>query len=174
MIGFEARLYKQGEWVLLRLPSAASKQLPSRGQVMVRGTINGARFEKVLEPDGDWGHWCKVDASLQTELGVREGDTVTLHVEASKNWPEPHIPADFSHALTSAPDSVQDLWKQITPMARWEWIRWVNTTSVSETRGRRIEVSMSKLSAGKRRPCCFNLAACTDPDLARNGKLIGI
>jgi hypothetical protein len=24
---------------------------------------------------------------------------------------------------------------------------------------------------GERRPCCFNLASCTDPELARSGKL---
>jgi hypothetical protein len=29
-----------------------------------------------------------------------------------------------------------------------------------------------KIRSGKRRPCCFNLAACTDPDLSKNGKLI--
>jgi hypothetical protein len=28
------------------------------------------------------------------------------------------------------------------------------------------------MQSGKRRPCCFNLAACTDPDLSKNGKLI--
>jgi hypothetical protein len=28
------------------------------------------------------------------------------------------------------------------------------------------------MNSGKRRPCCFNLAACTDPDLSKNGKLI--
>jgi hypothetical protein len=40
------------------------------------------------------------------------------------------------------------------------------------TRQRRVEVSISKMQSGKRRPCCFNLAACTDPDLSKNGKLI--
>jgi hypothetical protein len=116
----------------------------------------------------------KVEDSLQKQLGVGVGDTVTMHVEPSKDWPEPMIPSDFSKALFSAPTKVQELWSNITPMARWEWIRWVNATSVIETRERRIDVSMSKLSAGKRRPCCFNLAACTDPDLARSGKLIGL
>ncbi|HEU4888608.1 MAG TPA: YdeI/OmpD-associated family protein, partial [Thermoanaerobaculia bacterium] len=56
-------------------------------------------------------------------------------------------------------------------MARWEWVRWVNATKNSDTRKRRVEVSISKMSHGKRRPCCFDLASCTDPDLSRNGKL---
>ena len=57
-------------------------------------------------------------------------------------------------------------------MARWEWVRWVNATKNPETRQRRVEVSISKLGSGKRRPCCFNLAACTDPHLSRSGKLV--
>ena len=61
----------------------------------------------------------------------------------------------------------------ITPMARSEWVRWVNATKNPDTRERRVAVSLSKLSSGKRRPCCFNLAACTDPDfLSKNGQLV--
>jgi hypothetical protein len=56
-------------------------------------------------------------------------------------------------------------------MARWEWVRWVRATANPATRQRRVEVSISKMDGGKRRPCCFDLAACTDPDLAKSGKL---
>ena len=31
---------------------------------------------------------------------------------------------------------------------------------------------IDKLRGGKRRPCCFDLSSCTDPELARSGKLI--
>jgi hypothetical protein len=172
MITFKATLQTISRWTILQLPEAASSQLPSRGQVFVKGTINNHCFEEVLEPDGNWGHWFKLDDKTQKRLGTKPGDTVTLAVELGKDWPEPSIPKDFSDALGAAPEKVQELWRKITPMARWEWIRWVNATSVSETRERRVEVSMSKMQSGKRRPCCFNLAACTDPDLAKNSKLI--
>ncbi|MEQ9324370.1 MAG: YdeI/OmpD-associated family protein [Polyangiaceae bacterium] len=66
---------------------------------------------------------------------------------------------------------MRELWEAITPMARWEWVRWVSATKNEKTRARRVEVSVSKLSDGKRRPCCFNLASCTDPELAKSGKL---
>ncbi|HMH70262.1 MAG TPA: YdeI/OmpD-associated family protein [Candidatus Saccharimonadales bacterium] len=171
-ISFKARLYVIGKWTILRLPEGASEKLPSRGQVMVRGTINGHDLQQVLEPDGRWGHWLKVDKKMQKAISADAGDTVSLEIAPSKDWPEPKLPADFSKALATALPIVQDLWAKITPMARWEWLRWVNATSSTETRQRRIEVSISKLRSGKRRPCCFNLAACTDPDLAKNSRLI--
>ena len=56
-------------------------------------------------------------------------------------------------------------------MARWEWVRWINATRNLATRERRVEVAVSKLRSGKRRPCCFDLASCTDPELSKNGML---
>jgi hypothetical protein len=172
MIAFKATLHTIGKWTILQLPESASEKLSSRGQVFVKGTINNHDLQVVLEPDGRWGHWFKLDKRLEKTLGVGAGDTVRIEIEPSKDWPEPTIPTDFSKALETAPPAVQALWPKITPMARWEWIRWVNATSSTETRDRRVEVSISKMKSGKRRPCCFNLAACTDPDLSRNGRLM--
>ena len=159
---------------ILQLPEAASKKLPSRGQVAVQGTINGHTFRTVLEPDGNRGHWMNVDKRLQRVAGVSADDTATVEVEPIKEWPEPNVPADLRRALSAAPPDIRDLWEAITPMARWEWVRWVNATRNSDTRKRRVEVSISKMSHGKRRPCCFDLASCTDADLSRNGKLVGL
>ena len=96
MIKFKSTLRGVRKWTILQLPEKASLERPSRGQVMVKGTINGHVLERVLEPDGRWGHWFKISPKLQKELGVREGDTVTIEIEPSKDWPEPKIPSDFS------------------------------------------------------------------------------
>lgn len=160
-----------GARAIVRLPDAASKKLPSRGQVAVRGTINGHPFETVIEPDGRFGHWMRVDAELQKGAGAGPGDKVTVEVERAEDWPEPRVPQDLRKALNKAPRQVRDLWGAITPMARWEWVRWVQATKNPNTRERRVEVSISKLGDGKRRPCCFNLASCTDPELSKSGKL---
>jgi len=172
MISFKGTLQKLGKSVILQLPDSASKQLPSRGQVSVAGTINGHEFTYVIEPDGTFGHWLKLNSPVLKALGLQVGDKVSLQIEPTKKWPEPTIPADFSRALSKAPAHIQDLWEDITPMARWEWVRWINSTNVVPTRERRVEVSIAKMQSGKRRPCCFNLASCTDPELSKSGKLI--
>ncbi len=170
-IRFAARLSMIDESTIVRLPEEASRQLPSRGQVAVRGTINGRGFETVVEPDGLFGHWIKVDGELQGAAAVTAGDAATLEIEPLDEWPEPMVPPDLNAALAAAPPRIQVMWRDITPMARWEWVRWVNATNNPDTRQRRVEVTISKMQSGKRRPCCFNLAACTDPNLSRSGKL---
>jgi hypothetical protein len=171
-IRFEAKLRTANGRAFLAMPKPASEKLPSRGQVAARAKINGHAFQTVIEPDGNFGHWLRVDESLQKAAGVGAGDKASVEVEPTKEWPEPSVPPDLQKALAAAPKKIRDLWEAITPMARWEWVRWVNETKNPDTRKRRVEVSISKLSGGKRRPCCFNLASCTDPDLAKSGKLV--
>jgi bacteriocin resistance YdeI/OmpD-like protein/uncharacterized protein DUF1905 len=163
-IRFEARPYEIEGRTVVRLPQKASEKLPSRGQVAVRGTINGRLFQTVLEPDGNAGHWMNIDKASARAMA-------TVEIQPIREWPEPSLPADLESALAAAPRKIHDLWEDITPMARWEWVRWINATGNPETRQRRVKVSISKMAGGKRRPCCFNLAACTDPDLSHNGRL---
>jgi hypothetical protein len=170
-VSFDATLFTIDTSTVLRLPEPATKNLPSRGQVAVHGTINGVEFQTVLEPDGELGHWMRVDGTLLHAAGISAGDTATLDIEVTKDWPEPSVPQDLETALAAAPQQIQNLWQEITPMARWEWVRWVNATKNPDTRTRRVDVSISKMKSGKRRPCCFNLSACTDPDLSKNGRL---
>ena len=169
-ICFDAQVQRTGGSTIVRLPDEASAKLPSRGQVAVEGIVNGNVFQAVLEPDGRRGHWLKVDEKLRQALAVGDGDTMAITVEPAEDWPEPDVPGDLQSALADAPDIV-DVWSGITPMARWEWVRWINATKNPQTRERRVEVGISKLRSGKRRPCCFDLASCTDPDLSKNGVL---
>ena len=171
-IRFDASLETTAGRTILRLPKAASKKLPSRGQVAVTGTLDGHEFQTVVEPDGEFGHWISVDKKLQKAAGIAPGDTASVELDPMEEWPEPRVPADLKQALERAPQSIRELWKTITPMARWEWVRWVNATANPDTRNRRIEVTISKMESGKRRPCCFNLASCTDPNVSKSGKLI--
>ena len=64
------------------------------------------------------------------------------------------LPADFRKAIESDP-LVKDVWADITPLARNEWICWVTSAKQAETRNRRIEVGLDKMRNGMRRPCCW-------------------
>ena len=64
------------------------------------------------------------------------------------------LPADLKRALTSDPKALT-AWEDITPLARNEWICWIESAKKAETRSRRIEWGCSSLKEGKRRPCCW-------------------
>lgn len=64
---------------------------------------------------------------------------------------EPKVPPDLRKALAAIP-LVEVVWQSLTPLARWDFIIWVNQTKVPETRKHRIERTCSMLKAGKRRP----------------------
>lgn len=168
---FETSLFTIHTWTILLLPLEVSKQLPSRNIAMVKGTINNFPFEGVLEPDGNGSHWLDVDKALQANAHIKPGDTVSVSLEPTKEWIEPTIPSDVTQALKTHKQA-NETWQKVTPMARWEWLRWIRATNNTETRSRRIEVACSKLQSGMRRPCCFNTSACTVTEVSRNGALI--
>jgi hypothetical protein len=64
------------------------------------------------------------------------------------------VTADLKKALTSDPQALT-AWEDITPLARNEWICWIESAKKAETRSRRIEWGCSSLKDGKRRPCCW-------------------
>jgi uncharacterized protein YdeI (YjbR/CyaY-like superfamily) len=64
------------------------------------------------------------------------------------------IPADVKKALSSHPDSLA-AWNNITPLARNEWLCWVEGAKLIETRERRVERTHTELAEGVRRPCCW-------------------
>jgi uncharacterized protein YdeI (YjbR/CyaY-like superfamily) len=68
------------------------------------------------------------------------------------------VPIDWRKALIATPVAYA-AWEDITPLARNEWICWILDAKKPETRQRRIEVGLSKLKSGMRRPCCW--AGCT-------------
>jgi len=171
IIRFETKPLKIRDWTILMFPKSASAKLPSRGMTLVEGTINGFRSKIVLEPDGKGSHWFRVDSGLRKAASIDGCETITMTVEPSKEWPEPDMPSDLNKALAADSQAIA-LWKDPTPMARWDWLRWIRSTNYQETRSKRIKVALSKLKAGERRPCCFNRSICTEPAVSKNGVLI--
>lgn len=172
MISFSAKLSRPAavppgeDWTFLRLPQEASDQLPARSMVSVEGTFAGQPFAATLEPDGEGGHWLKVKPELSQKAGAAVGSVVELQIAPAKVEPEPDVPADLQAALDSAPLRARETWRSITAMARRDYIYWMVSGKKAETRVKRIEVAVSKLTAGNRRPCCFDRSGMFDKSLS--------
>lgn len=177
MIPFKTKLIEINDWTILHVPEDASAQLPSRGMIMVKGTLNGVPFKTLLEPDGRYlsdqkpSHWFRPDVQLLKDARAKVGDTVSVELEPTKEWIEPELPADVQKALNSSAKA-KAIWNDITPMARWDWIRWIRAVKTEDTRTKHLDVMLDKLNKGMRRPCCFNRALCSEPHVSKNWRLL--
>ena len=64
------------------------------------------------------------------------------------------LPADLREGLVANPVAL-DAWVHITPLARNEFICWVEDAKQEMTRRRRIRRTQEELEEGQRRPCCW-------------------
>ena len=64
------------------------------------------------------------------------------------------MPDDLKVALL-ADNAALKAWEDISPLARNEWICWVENAKLIDTRNRRISRTASELAEGMRRPCCW-------------------
>ena len=64
------------------------------------------------------------------------------------------LPVDLREALV-AEATVLATWEDITPLARNEFICWVEDAKQQKTRERRIRRTREELEEGMRRPCCW-------------------
>lgn len=64
------------------------------------------------------------------------------------------LPPDLEEALIGDAPALA-AWIDITPLARNEFICWVQDAKQDKTRQRRIRRTREQLTEGKRRPCCW-------------------
>src|SRR6267154_2706765 len=71
---------------------------------------------------------------------------------------EPRVPTDLHKAL-AATAVAKAQWRNLTSIARRDFISWMDSAKQPEARRRRIEKACSMLAAGKRRPCCYSIVS---------------
>src|SRR5437763_8206344 len=71
---------------------------------------------------------------------------------------EDRVPTDLRNALAGEP-AAKAQWTDLTPIARRDFVCWIESAKQSGTRRRRIEKARSMLAAGKRRPCCYSIVS---------------
>jgi uncharacterized protein YdeI (YjbR/CyaY-like superfamily) len=64
------------------------------------------------------------------------------------------LPVDLREELRASAMALA-AWRDITPLARNEFICWVEDAKQAVTRARRIRRTREELEEGQRRPCCW-------------------
>jgi hypothetical protein len=149
---FEAVLVKGGEgsWTRVNIPFDVGTVFGKKGHVQVKGRIDGCLFEKSkLMPAGNGRYWLPVNERIRKAIHKSDGDPVSVEIEADEGCLVLDMPEDFSAELQKHPAAAAFFEGLAKGYQRW-FIESVTSAKKAETRRRRMEKAMEKLSAGKR------------------------
>ena len=126
-----------------------------RGRLTVKITVNSAKFDAALEPDGNLGHWFKISAKLMREANLSFAHEAHFVLETLDSQPPPKLPSKFAKALEANP-AAQATWNATTALAQIDWVHWIDSAKHADTKVKRIENAIDMLAKGKKRVCCFD------------------
>jgi uncharacterized protein YdeI (YjbR/CyaY-like superfamily) len=102
---FKATLERSGDklnWVIIRTPFDVQKVWGKRGQLKVKGEINGFAFRTSLFPDGKGGHILMINKKMQAGGQVRFGMTARFRLEPDTAKREVSVPKELQRELSQS------------------------------------------------------------------------
>src|ERR1700727_306016 len=99
---FEAPLERDSsplKWVIVRIPFDAAKLWGKRGQILVKGEINGFAFRITLFPTGDGRHVLVVNKRMRAGGKAGLGGTARFRMEPDTEKNEPVMPVELEMSL---------------------------------------------------------------------------
>jgi uncharacterized protein YdeI (YjbR/CyaY-like superfamily) len=96
------------KWVMVRVPFDAAKVWGERGQVKVKGDINGFAFRTSLFPDGNGGHRLLVNKQMQRGAKAAPGMSARFRLEP-----------DHAARIVIMPAELQRLLSQERSLRKW-------------------------------------------------------
>lgn len=149
---FEATLIRPegvGTWTYLSIPMDISETFGSKGQVKVRGTINGFPFRSTALPMGDGSHYLVVGKSIRDQIQAVRGDTVKVILELDAEARKVVVPDDLLQAFVNHP-LAKDVFEKLSYSHKKEYVNWIMSAKQEVTRFRRIAKTVELLSLGKK------------------------
>ncbi len=153
-------------WVIIRIPFDVSKIWRVRGQLRVKGQINGFAFRTSLFPTGRGYHYLLVNKRMQAGAHVRAGNAADFRLEPDLEVRKATVPVELKCAL-SQDRSLRRWFDNISYSIR-RWIAvWVAQPKSAEARVRRAEQIAEQLlttmEAEQELPPVLKAAFARDP-----------
>jgi uncharacterized protein YdeI (YjbR/CyaY-like superfamily) len=140
------RMRSRLNWTIIRVPFDAATVYGMRGQINVKGEINGFAFRTCLFPVKDGGHILLVNKKMQKAAGVRAGAVAEFRLQA-----------DTEKRVSSMPEQLKRLISSDRPLVRWydglnqstrnDIAKWVGEPKSEAARVRRAEQLAERLLA---------------------------
>jgi uncharacterized protein YdeI (YjbR/CyaY-like superfamily) len=167
---FQATLERSSNrlnWVIARIPFDVAKVWGTRGQLRVKGTINGFAFRTSLFPTGSGDHLMLVNKRMQAGAGTGVGAVAQFRLEPDTEERVITIPPELARAL-SEDRSLSRWFDRFNDSTRRWIVDWITQVKSGEARVRRAnqiaERLLSAMEAERELPPILRDA------FARNGR----
>ena len=136
-----------GTWTYLDIPLDVMSAFGKKGQVKVRGTLNGHPFRGSAIPHGDGTHYLVVNRSIRDAVRVSQGDSVQVQMQADLDERKVIIPEDLVAALQANPAS-QSIFEKLSYSHQKQYVEWIESAKQAATRQDRILKTITMLPEG--------------------------
>jgi uncharacterized protein YdeI (YjbR/CyaY-like superfamily) len=165
------RMRSRLNWIIVHIPFQVAKVWGTRGQMRVRGEINGFPFRTSLFPTGDGGHILLVNKRMQKGARAVPGSVARFQLEPDTGERVIATPVELNRILAQN-RSLRRWVNQLNPSTRADIAKWVTEPKSPETRYRRAdqiaERLLATMEAERELPPLLKLAFARNP-LAHDG-----
>ena len=140
------RMPSRLNWTIIRLPFDASRVFGGRGQINVKGEINGFPFRTCLFPTKTAGHILLVNKGMQKAARVRAGVVANFHLEPNTERRIETTPHSLQRILAGE-RSLRRWYEALTQSTRNDIAKWVSQPKSEAARARRTEQIAERLLA---------------------------
>jgi len=146
---FEARLERlrsRLNWVVIRVPFDAAGVWGLRGQIKVKGEINGFAFRTSLFPTREGCHFLLVNKKMQKGARAAEGSIARFQIELDREERSVTIPDELNRLLREE-RSLRLWYDKLNPSTRADIAKFVTDPKSADARIRRAEQIAERLLA---------------------------
>lgn len=133
-------------WVVIRIPFDVSRVWGKRGQLKVRGDINGFAFRTSLFPTGEGDHVLLVNKRMQAGAGVAVGGQARFRLEPDTEVRTVEIPEELDRSL-SEDRALRRWFDKLNYSTRRDICFWITEVKSEEARLRRTDQITERLLA---------------------------
>ncbi len=137
-----------GTWTYLDLPFSVAKTFGCKGQVKVKGTINGHPFRSSALPHGDGMHYLVVKKEIRDAIGVTQGSRVTVLLQEDAATRIVAVPNDLQRTIGKNKHALE-AFQMLSYSHQKEFVEWIQGAKQAETRARRIDKAVALLLEGR-------------------------
>jgi len=140
------RMPSRLNWTIIRMPFDAAGLFGMRGQINVKGEINGFPFRTCLFPSQGGGHILLVNKRMQRAAGVRAGAVAEFYLEPDSEKRIAKVP-DLLEKLLAKDGVLRSWFHGLNQSMRNDIAKWVGEPKSEAAQARRAEQIAERLLA---------------------------